>query len=256
MLPLLSLLPAAFQLGQGIFQNAEANNLKESQFIPPELRMKRQLAQQQAFSRRAPGTGQAEEQSRRNLATSLSQARRNFGGDAGKMAAISAGAVGQANDATARLQAQGQQFSENAFARMGQADSEIAGVKERNRREYNQTKAELYRASGQNLFNAASNIGSAAIAGVFDGIDPEVKSMANERIRMGKDINSKQAGRGSGGGDPYIKEGRAMKKAARRAQSQTVNNSLQMAQNPLMGMNAGYGNEYQEFLAWKAAQSR
>jgi len=249
--PLLALLPAAFQIGQGIFQNAEANNLKESQYVPPELRMKRQLAQQQAFSRRAPGTAQAEEQNRRNLATSLSQARRNFGGDAGKMAAISSGAVGQANDATARLQAQGQQFSENAFARMGQADSEIANVKERNRREFNQTKAELYRASGQNLFNAVSNVGSAAVAGVFDGIDPEVKSAANEKIRMGKDINKQQAGRGAGGGDPYIKEGRAMKKAARRSQSQSIN------QNLMMGQNGGFNqNDWLEFKAFQAANGR
>lgn len=188
-LPLFAaLLPAAFQAVQGISQRSEADNLKESKFIPPELLMKRDLARQQAYSKRAPGTAQAEEQVRRNLATSLSASRRAFGGDAGKMAAITSSLQGQANDATQTLQSRGQAFSEGAVAREGQALSEIGAVKQRNRENYNRTKAELYRASDQNLFGAVSNVGSFALAGGFDGIDPSLKADAKSAIEYGESL--------------------------------------------------------------------
>ncbi len=244
----LALLPAAFQLGQGLWQNFEANNLEESKYIPPALRMKRQLAQTQAFSRRAPGAGQVESNIRRNLATSLSAARRNFGGDAGKMATIASAASAQANDATAREAVRGQQFSEDAYRRVGEADSEIANQQARNRMQYNQTKGELYKASGQNLFNAASNVGTFALAGGFSGIDPDIKAGGKAKIAEGKTLNRQQAGRGAGGGDPYIKEGRAMIKGARRAKWNTVGQNMMSAQNPM----AYGGFDVQDYLLWKA----
>lgn len=272
--PLLALLPAAFQLGQGIYQNAEANKLKESTYIPPQLRMKRELAQQQAFSRRAPGAALAEEQNRRNLATSLSAARRNFGGDVNKIAAISSAAGAQAQDANARIAAQGQQFSENAFARIGQADSEIAGVQERNRRQYEQTKAELYRASGQNLFGGISNVATFGLAGGFGGIDKGIKAGANEKIKAGKllkqsadtvdtpgyfDEETQAVVPGAKGvpkgtnkmtGQKMIREGRAIKKAARQEKWKTAGSNMLQAQNPMLGGEDWYGSP--EYNSWMA----
>jgi hypothetical protein len=170
MFPLVaSLLPAAFQIGQGIYQKSQAKKLKESTFIPPELLMNRDLAQQQAFSRRAPGAAQAESNVRRNLATTIAAGQRSFGGDANKVAAITAGANAQANDANAQIAAQGQQFSENAFGRIAQANNGIAAQKRQNRMEFNAAKAELLSSSNQNIFNGINNAASAGLTSYLAG---------------------------------------------------------------------------------------
>jgi hypothetical protein len=229
-----------YQGVKGIRQKNQAKKLKESKFIPEELLLNRDLAKQQAFSRRAPGAGQAEEQIRRNTANQISAAQRSAGGDAGKMAAITSAATSQANDATARLASQGQQFSENAFGRLGYANTAIAGQKRQNRAEYNQTKNALQAAGDQNIFNSIGNIASAGLAGIeagaFDGIDAGTKSAANAKIAMGKDLNRVQAGgRGAGGGNLYIKEGRGMKKSARQAINKSaggIGSILQRSKGP------------------------
>lgn len=218
----------ALAAGQGIYQGikgirqkSQARNLKESKFIPSELLMNRDIAMQQAYSRRSPGQGNAEENIRRNTSNTISAAQKMFGGDANKMAAISSSAAAQANDANARLQAAGQSFSEGAFNRLSNANIGIAEQKRQNRSEYLQTKNALDLAGDQNIFNAVGNIASAGLAGLesgaFDGIDPAIKDAANAKIAEGKMLNKLQAGRGAGGGMPYIKEGRAMKSAARKA---------------------------------------
>lgn len=242
--PLLALLPAAFQIGQGISQNIEANNLKESKYIPPELRMNRDLARTQRFSKRAPGAATAEENVRRNLATTLSASRRAYGGDAGKMAAVASAASGQANDANARIATMGERFSEGALGREMSANREIAGVQERNRREYSQTKAKLYESSGQNLFGGISNVASYGIAGGFDGIDSSIKKKANESIALGKDITKK-----GGDGSLYIKEGRQMKRDARKAIRTSAGDTLTRSKyGDPYGANGMVDYEYQEYL--------
>jgi len=171
MLPLaLSLLPAAFQVGQGFYQKSQAKKLKESTFVPPELLMNRDLANQQAYSRRAPGQAFAEEQIRRNTANTISAGQRSFGGDANKAAAVASAANAQANDATARLAGQGAQFSEQAFGRMANANQAIAGQKRQNRNEFNAAKSELLAASNQNLFNGISNAASAGLTAYLGGM--------------------------------------------------------------------------------------
>lgn len=217
----------ALAAGQGIYQGVkgltqkrQARKLKESTFIPQELLMNRDIAMQQAYSRRAPGQSVAEENTRRTMANQIAAGQRIAGGDANKLAAITSGAVGQANDANARISAQGQQFSENAFGRLGYANTAIAGQKRQNREEYIDTKNRLDASGDQNIFNAIGNIASAGIAGIesgaFDGIDAGTKAAANAKIKLGKDLNKMQAGRGAGGGNPYIKEGRLMKQTARK----------------------------------------
>lgn len=216
----------ALAAGQGIYQGVkglvqknQAKKVKESTFIPEELLMNRDLAKQQAYSRRAPGQANAEENVRRMTANRIAAGQRSAGGDANKLAAIASGAVGQANDANARISAQGQQFSENAFGRLGYANTAIANQKRQNREEYIDTKNRLDASGDQNIFNSIGNLASAGIAGIesgaFDGIDSGVKNAANAKIAEGKFLNKMQAGRGAGGGNPYIKEGRAMKKTAR-----------------------------------------
>jgi len=209
-----------YQGVKGIRQKNQAKKLKESKFIPEELLMNRDLAMQQAYSRRAPGQGQAEENNRRTMANRVAAAQRSFGGDANKMAAVTSAAAAQNNDANARLQAQGQQFSENAFGRLSNANMGIADQKRQNRSEYLQTKNALQASGDQNIFSGIGNIASAGIAGMesgaFDGIGSEVRGAANAKIAEGKFLNKMQAGRGAGGGNPYIKEGRAMKSAARK----------------------------------------
>ena len=118
------------------------------------------------------------------------------------MAAIASGAVGQANDATANIAANGQRFSEGAFNRLGYANTAIAGQKRQNRAEYLDTKAALDASGDQNIFNSLNNLSSLAIAGAGGGIDAGTKSAANAKIAMGKDLNKVQAGRGAGGGNP------------------------------------------------------
>lgn len=237
----------AYQGIKGLVQKNQAKKLKESTFIPQELLMNRDLAMQQAYSRRAPGQAVGEENTRRILANRIAAGQRSAGGDANKMAAITSGAVGQANDANARLSAQGQQFSEGAFGRLGYANTAIAGQKRQNRAEYIDTKNRLDASGDQNIFNSIGNIASAGIAGIesgaFDGIGSEARNAANAQIELGKELNKMQAGRGAGGGNPYIKGGRDMKKAARKelAKSQRGGwNDLMRQRGAVAGSIIGY----------------
>lgn len=171
LVPLLATaVPAAFKFFKGIKQKKDAKNLKESKFVPPELLMNRDLASQQAYSRRAPGAAFAEEQVRRGAANQVGNAMRMFGGDANKIAAVASAANAQANDANARIQAQGQAFSEGAFNRMAGANVGIAQQKSQNRNEYNQTKAALLDAGNQNIFGGVSDLASSAILGADSGL--------------------------------------------------------------------------------------
>ncbi len=214
----------ALAAGQGIYQGVkgirqknQANKLKESTFIPEELLMNRDLAMQQAYSRRAPGQSNAEENVRRTMANRIAGAQRSFSGDANKIAAVTSAASGQANDANARIAEGGARFSENAIGRLSNANTAIAGQKRQNRAEYLDTKAALDASGDQNIFNSIGNIASAGIAGMeagaFDGIDSETRQGANALIKAGR------ATKGSptpGMGLSLINEGRGMKQAARR----------------------------------------
>lgn len=131
--------------------------------------MNRDLAAQQAYSRRAPGAAFAEEQVRRNSANQVGNAMRMFGGDANKIAAVASASNAQANDATRGIQAQGQSFSEGAFNRMAGANIGIAQQKRQNRNEYNQTKAALLDAGNQNIFGGISDLSSVAVMGADAG---------------------------------------------------------------------------------------
>jgi len=215
-----------YQGVKGIRQKNQAKKLKESKFIPEELLMNRDLAMQQAYSRRAPGQAAAEENVRRTMANRIAGAQKSFGGDANKMAAVASGAAGQANDANARLAAQGAQFSENAFGRLSNANIGIAGQKRQNRSEYLQTKNALQASGDQNIFSGIGNIASAGIAGLesgaFDGIDAGTKMAANARIGNGKTLQKFGADAANiQQGADWIKEGRGMKKAARKELAKT-----------------------------------
>lgn len=152
-----------FQLGSGIAQKIKANNLTKSNYVPPQLLMNKDLAQQQAFSRRSPGAAFAEEQNRRLQANQINGAQRMFGGDANKIAAVTAGATQQAQDANSRIAQQGQQFSENAYGRLSNANNALAQNDRQNQNQYVQTKASLNNAGNTNLFSGVSNIASAGL---------------------------------------------------------------------------------------------
>lgn len=166
---LLAAVPALFQAGKGLRQKYLAKKLKESKFVPSELRENQALAKQQAYSRRAPGTALAEENIRRNLATTLGSQSRMFGGDAGKMVSAGAGAQARADNAGRGVMAQGQAFSENAFARLGGANNAVAGQKRQNRDEFNRAKSALLQAGDQNIFSGISNAASAGLASYLSG---------------------------------------------------------------------------------------
>ncbi|MFO0447637.1 MAG: hypothetical protein ACK52I_02915 [Pseudomonadota bacterium] len=160
---LLAAIPAALQTGAGILQKVQANNLKKSNYVPPELLMNKDLASQQAFSRRAPGAAQAEEQNRRATANQISAAMRMYGGDANKIGAVASAATAGAQDANARIQAQGQQFSENAFGRLSNANNAIAQQDRINQEQYLQTKNALDNAGNTNIFSGVSNLATAGL---------------------------------------------------------------------------------------------
>lgn len=153
----LMLLPTAVQTIGGLFQKGQANNLKKSNYVPPQLLMNRDLAMQQAYSRRAPGAAFAESQNRRLASNQIAAGQRMFGGDANKMAAISAGAVAGAEDANSRIAAQGQAFSEGAFGRLQNANNALAQNDRLNQEQYLQTKNALDNAGNVNLFNGINN---------------------------------------------------------------------------------------------------
>lgn len=169
-LPILAaaLLPAIYQGVQGVRQHRLAKRLKESTFVPQELLMNRNLAEQQAYSRRAPGQAFAEEQVRRGTANQIAAAQRSFGGDANKVAAVTSAATAAGNDANSRIAAQGAQFSEQAMGRLAGANTAIAGQKRQNRDEYNRAKSDLMAAGDQNLFNAVSNVATAGVTGLMN----------------------------------------------------------------------------------------
>lgn len=155
--------PALFQIGSGIAQKVTANKLKKSNYVPPELLMNKDLALQQAYSRRAPGAAFAEQQTRRLQSNQISAAQRMFGGDANKIAAVTAGATQQADDANARIATEGQRFSENAFGRVSNANQQLAQNDRINQNQYIQTKAALNNAGNTNLFSGVSNLASAGL---------------------------------------------------------------------------------------------
>jgi hypothetical protein len=99
-------------------QRREARKLKESTYMPPELAMNRDLAQLQAYSRRAPGQAKAEENIRRAQANTLSAIERSAGGSADKVAAGAIGSQLAAQEGIDQANVRGQQFSENAFGRI------------------------------------------------------------------------------------------------------------------------------------------
>jgi len=157
---------AAYQIGSGINQKNKASNLQKSNYVPPQLLMNKDLAMQQAYSRRAPGAAFAEEQNRRLAANQIAGAQRMFGGDANKIAAVSAGATQQAQDANSRIAAQGQQFSENAFGRLSNANAQLAGNDRINQNQYIQTKAALNNAGNTNIYSGINNLASTALVGM------------------------------------------------------------------------------------------
>lgn len=151
----------AIKAGQ---QRRKARKLRESKFVPPELMMNKDLAELQAYSRTAPGTAKAEENIRRGQANALSRVMRTSGGDTGKIAAASVASQQAAQDAYDRLQTRGQEFSENAFGRLANANLGLAGQKIRNRDQFNQARNALVRASDQNYMNAFDTLMSGAMA--------------------------------------------------------------------------------------------
>lgn len=247
LIPLIaSVAPAIYQGVKGLRQKNQAKKLKESNWIPPELMMNKDLANNQAFSRRAPGQSMGEERVRRTMANTISAGQRMAGGDVNKMAAITSAASSSANDANADLTAMGASFSEGAFNRLAGANNAIAGQKRINRAEYLDTKNRLDAAGDQNIFNSVNNLATGFLAGVnsgaFDGIDKGVKAAAKSKIAEGKFLNSMQAGRGAGGGMPYIKEGRAMMRNARRSMPGLGTwDSYMMTRYPQGNYGGGYG---------------
>lgn len=157
----------AIKAGQ---QRRRARRLKEDKFMPPELTMNRDLAQMQAFSKRAPGQAKAEENIRRSQSNTLSAIQRTSGGDAARMASAAVASQGAATDAMDRVNVRGQEFSDGAFGRMYGANQAIGAQKRRNRDQFNQTKAELIAASDQNYFNAFNDVlnGGLAAASMMD----------------------------------------------------------------------------------------
>ncbi len=133
--------------------------------------MNRDLAMQQAYSRRAPGSAFAEEQNRRLQANQIAGAQRMFGGDANKIAAISAGATAQGQDANSRIQAQGQQFSENAYNKLSNANLSLAQNDRINQDQYVNTKNALDNAGNTNIYNGLSSAGSSFMLGKTHGSD-------------------------------------------------------------------------------------
>ena len=160
---LLAAIPGALQAVGGLLQKNQANNLKKSDYVPRELLMNRDLASLQAYSRRAPGAALAEEQTRRTQANQIAAAQRMFGGDANKVAAVASAATAGAQDSNARIQAQGQQFSENAFGRLSNANNAIAQQDRINQEQYLQTKNALDNAGNTNIFSGISNLATAGL---------------------------------------------------------------------------------------------
>lgn len=162
----LAAIPAIVQGIKGIGQRNRARRLKQSDFdyMPLALQENKALAQQQAYSRRAPGAALAEENIRRNQANTIAAAQRMYGGDTNKMGAVVSGAGIHANDATRQVAAMGQQFSEGAFSRLQQTNNAMAGQQRQNYNDFMKTKSALLYASDQNIFNAVNNSASAGLA--------------------------------------------------------------------------------------------
>jgi hypothetical protein len=148
-------------------QRKVARNLKESQFIPDELGMNKNLAELQAFSREAPGSAKAEENVRRAQANTLSAIKRGAGGDVSKLAAGSVASQQAANDANAQIATRGKDFAENAYNRLYGANNAIAGQKRQNRNELNQAKVALLAASDQNYMQGFNDLMNGAMASAY-----------------------------------------------------------------------------------------
>ena len=150
-------------------QRKLARNLKESTFIPRHLNINKELYDQQAHSKRAPGQSMTESNIRRTTSSSFNKALRYAGGDVNKAMAILAGLDVNTKDAMNQAGARGEAFSEGAIDKLAGVNTKIAGEERINKDQYLNTKARLNYAADANDYAGVTNALGAGI-GFASGI--------------------------------------------------------------------------------------
>ena len=159
---LLSFVPSAMQLAQGLTQKKRAKNLKEDKFIPGATLEKEARARSRANQTQMPGQARAEEKMDSATTNAVSATRRNARDSTTVVEKIQeADAVkkSQIGDMNAKLA----DFKLRNEAALDSALSEKAGYQKRNRDQYNAAKSALEGSAATNFFNSATNAATAGI---------------------------------------------------------------------------------------------
>jgi len=159
----LSALPSAFQFGKAKEQKKLAKDLKEDSFIPPALQAKLDAAKIRANATLFPGQPQAEEQIREASAGSINQVRRTSSSTSDVLNTVAA-IDAQEKNSRVELARTNAEFQNQADRELGFTQSEVAGVEQGNRDQFNASKSALIGASDQNVFNALSGVATAGTA--------------------------------------------------------------------------------------------
>ena len=148
-----------------------AKKLKEDSFIPPALQAKIDAAKIKANATLFPGQPQAEEQIREASSGAINQVRRSTSSTSDVLNTVAA-VDAQEKNSRVDLARTNAEFQNQADRELGATQSEVAGVEQGNRDQFNAAKSALIGASDQNIFNGLGGLASAGAAFLpfdFDG---------------------------------------------------------------------------------------
>lgn len=155
-----SLLPAAWQIGSGIYQNIQGNQVKVQDTRPQEFREMVDMRRQQAGSQLMPGQKTAEARIDQNAANAVAAAQQSGSGPSGVLAALSR--IGQqANQSTVALTDQAAGYQMQNKDKLAGALAQDAQWQANDLQAANRERAALKQASATNFFGGLSTLGTA-----------------------------------------------------------------------------------------------
>lgn len=182
---LLALLPSLFQMGQSYAQKQKADNLKNSNYVPPSVQSGVDIATQGAAASTSPGYANQLQKVKTVGANSISKAKQ-VAGDPNQLQSAVQQVDARERDNTRDLSNRNQEFQ---FQNRGQLMKwlGIRGASEqRSTDAYNATKSALIGASQQNMYNGIT--GAAAVGIKAIGSNDNTGTSGSLVGKTGKDL--------------------------------------------------------------------
>jgi hypothetical protein len=165
-----SVLPSVIQAATAGKQKKDANSMKKNNFVPPAMEEALRRAKNNAGANMFPGQSNAQDQIRASTAGNINRAGR--GGSFSDKLAVATAADKQEKQAFTNLGDTASKFALNNEQQVQGILGNKANVEMQNEQQFQADKRALRDASTQNIFNAASNLGTVAVSaagGAFDG---------------------------------------------------------------------------------------